>query len=55
MFTDQQIEYLTKDIPLRRLTDAADIANAVTWISSGRAARQVTRQVISVSGGYTMP
>jgi 2-hydroxycyclohexanecarboxyl-CoA dehydrogenase len=55
VFNEQQIEYLTKDIPLRRLTDAADIANAVTWISSARAARQVTGQVISVSGGYTMP
>jgi len=55
VFNEQQIEYLTKDIPLRRLTHAADIANAVTWISSARAARQVTGQVISVSGGYTMP
>jgi len=55
VFNEQQIDYLTKDSPLRRLTDAADIANAVTWISSARAARQVTGQVISVSGGYTMP
>ncbi len=55
VFTGKQIEYLKKDIPLRRLTDAADIANAVLWISSEPAARQVTGQVISVSGGYTMP
>jgi NAD(P)-dependent dehydrogenase (short-subunit alcohol dehydrogenase family) len=55
VFNEKQIDYLKKDTPLRRLTDAADIANAVTWISSPRAARQVTGQVISVSGGYTMP
>ncbi len=55
VFNADQIEYLKKDIPLRRLTEAADIAQSVTWISSERAARQVTGQVISVSGGYTMP
>lgn len=55
VFNDKQIEYLKKDIPLRRLTDAADIAASVMWMSSATAARQVTGQVISVSGGYTMP
>ncbi|WP_067904359.1 SDR family NAD(P)-dependent oxidoreductase [Nocardia vaccinii] len=55
VFNEKQIEFLRKDIPLRRLTDAADIANAVVWISSDAAARQVTGQVFSVSGGYTMP
>ena len=55
VFNDQQIDYLKKDTPLRRLTTAADIANTVTWIASDRAARQVTGQVLSVSGGYTMP
>jgi 2-hydroxycyclohexanecarboxyl-CoA dehydrogenase len=55
VFNDKQIDYLKKDTPLRRLTTAADIANAVTWIASNQAARQVTGQVISVSGGYTMP
>ena len=55
VFNDQQIEFLKKDIPLRRLTDAADIAASVIWMSSATAARQVTGQVISVSGGYTMP
>jgi 2-hydroxycyclohexanecarboxyl-CoA dehydrogenase len=54
VFNADQIEYLEKDILLRRLTEA-DIAQSVTWISSERAARQVTGQVISVSGGYTMP
>lgn len=55
VFTEKQIDFLRKDIPLRRLTDAEDIANAVVWVSSDRAARQVTGQVFSVSGGYTMP
>jgi 2-hydroxycyclohexanecarboxyl-CoA dehydrogenase len=55
VFNDKQIEFLKKDIPLRRLTDAADIAASVLWMSSDLAARQVTGQVISVSGGYTMP
>jgi NAD(P)-dependent dehydrogenase (short-subunit alcohol dehydrogenase family) len=55
IFDDKQIDYLRKGIPLRRLTTARDIANAVVWISSERAARQVTGQVLSVSGGYSMP
>lgn len=55
VFNEKQIEFLRKDIPLRRLTTAEDIANAVIWVSSENAARQVTGQVFSVSGGYTMP
>ncbi|MEV6768438.1 SDR family oxidoreductase [Nocardia sp. NPDC051030] len=55
VFNEKQIEFLRKDIPLRRLTNAEDIANAVVWVSSDSAARQVTGQVFSVSGGYTMP
>jgi 2-hydroxycyclohexanecarboxyl-CoA dehydrogenase len=55
VFNEKQIDYLKKEIPLRRLTTAADVASSVTWIASDRAARQVTGQVISVSGGYTMP
>jgi 2-hydroxycyclohexanecarboxyl-CoA dehydrogenase len=55
VFDQKQTDYLLKDTPLRRLTGAEDIANAVLWLSSERAARQVTGQLISVSGGYTMP
>lgn len=55
IFTEKQIDYLRKDIPLRRLTTAADVAGSVLWISSDTAARQVTGQMFSVSGGYTMP
>ena len=55
VFNDNQIQYLLKDTPLGRLTLAEDIANTVVWLSSDVAARQVTGQLISVSGGYTMP
>ena len=55
VFTDDQAHYLLKDTPLGRLTSAEDVANAVLWLSSDRAARQVTGQLFSVSGGYTMP
>ncbi len=55
VFNQKQIEYMLKDTPLRRLTTAEDIGRAVLWFSSPRAARQVTGQLISVSGGYTMP
>lgn len=55
IFTDAQSEYLLKDTPLNRLTTADDIAHATVWLSSPIAARQVTGQLFSVSGGYTMP
>jgi len=55
VFNDKQKEFLLKDTPLRRLTTAEDIANSVLWLSSDAAARQVTGQLFSVSGGYTMP
>ena len=55
VFNDKQRDYLLKDTPLRRLTDAEDIANTVVWLASDTAARQVTGQLVAVSGGYTMP
>ncbi|ABK69091.1 SDR family NAD(P)-dependent oxidoreductase [Mycobacterium avium] len=55
IFNEKQIEFMLKDTPLRRLTTAEDVARAVLWFSSPSAARQVTGQIISVSGGYTMP
>lgn len=55
VFNDRQREYLLKDTPLQRPTSAEDIANTVVWLSSNIAARQVTGQLIAVSGGYTMP
>ncbi len=55
VFNPKQIEFMMKDTPLRRLTNADDIGRAALWFSSPLAARQVTGQLISVSGGYTMP
>ncbi|WP_099023020.1 SDR family NAD(P)-dependent oxidoreductase [Mycolicibacterium palauense] len=55
VFNPKQIDFMLKDTPMRRLTTAEDVARAVLWFSSPRAARQVTGQMISVSGGYTMP
>lgn len=55
VFNEKQIEFMVKDTPMRRLTTAEDVGRAVLWFSSPRAARQVTGQMISVSGGYTMP
>lgn len=55
IFNQNQIDYMLKDTPMRQLTTADDIGRAVVWFSSPLAARQVTGQLISVSGGYTMP
>ena len=55
VFDQKQIDFMLKDTPLRRLTTADDIGRAVVWFSSPHGARQVTGQLISVSGGYTMP
>jgi len=55
VFNEKQIDFMLKDTPLRRLTTADDIARAVVWFASPNAARQITGQLISVSGGYTMP
>lgn len=55
VFNEKQIDYMLKDTPTRQLTTADDIGRAAVWFSSPVAARQVTGQLISVSGGYTMP
>lgn len=55
VFNQNQIDYMVKDTPTRQLTSAEDVGRAVLWFASPRAARQVTGQLISVSGGYTMP
>lgn len=55
IFDDEQIDYVVGQTPLRRLTEPADVAKAVVWISSDAAARQVTGQVLAVGGGSTMP
>lgn len=54
MFTDEQFGKIAKSLPLKRLGKGQDIANAVVFLSSQKAAGYVTGQVLSVSGGYTM-
>jgi 2-hydroxycyclohexanecarboxyl-CoA dehydrogenase len=46
-------EALTRSIPLRRLAQPRDIANAVAYLASPEA-EFVTGQTLSVSGGLTM-
>ena len=46
-------EALTKAIPLRRLADPSDLANAVAFFASDEAS-YITGQTVSVSGGLTM-
>jgi 2-hydroxycyclohexanecarboxyl-CoA dehydrogenase len=46
-------EALTRAIPLRRLGQPADVANAVAFLASDEASF-VTGQTVSVSGGLTM-
>lgn len=46
-------EALAKAIPLRRLGQPADLANAVAFLASNEAAF-ITGQTVSVSGGLTM-
>ena len=51
--TPEARETLVKGIPLERLGSVADVAGAVTWLSSDLAA-YVTGQVIVVDGGLAM-
>src|SRR6201999_4374840 len=55
IFEPAQIEYVRKQRPLRRLPEASDVADAVVFLSSENAARQVTGQVFAVGGGSSMP
>jgi 2-hydroxycyclohexanecarboxyl-CoA dehydrogenase len=55
IFTKAQAESVLATQPLRRRTEAQDIANAVVWLASDTAARQVTGQTLGVGGGSTMP
>jgi NAD(P)-dependent dehydrogenase (short-subunit alcohol dehydrogenase family) len=55
VFNDAQVESIVKALPLRRLTTAVDIANTVVFLSSEVVSRQTTGQLVSVSGGFSMP
>jgi 2-hydroxycyclohexanecarboxyl-CoA dehydrogenase len=51
---ERQVADITAGIPLRRRSEAVDIAWTVAFLASDRA-RQLTGQVVSVSGGFAMP
>lgn len=51
---EEQREALIKQIPLTRLGDPADIANAVAFLASPQAA-YITGETINVNGGMYMP
>jgi len=54
MFTADQLEKVAKSLPLRKIGRPEDIAAAVVFLSSAKAAGYITGQVLSVSGGYSM-
>lgn len=51
---EREVANITAGIPLRRRSEAVDIAWTVLMLASERA-RQLTGQVLSVSGGFAMP
>lgn len=53
-FGEKEIRNIEAGIPLRRRSEAVDIAWSVLFLASERA-RQLTGQVLSVSGGFAMP
>ena len=50
----KEVQNIEAGIPLRRRSEAVDIAWSVLFFASERA-RQLTGQVVSVSGGFHMP
>ena len=53
-FGPKEIGDMEKAIPLRRRPEAHDIAATVAYLASAPA-RMLTGQVVSVSGGFSMP
>jgi 2-hydroxycyclohexanecarboxyl-CoA dehydrogenase len=51
---EREVANITSGIPLRRRSEAVDIAWTVVYLSSIQA-RQLTGQMLSVSGGFAMP
>jgi NAD(P)-dependent dehydrogenase (short-subunit alcohol dehydrogenase family) len=54
MFTEEQLVRVANALPLRKIGRPQDIANAVLFFASNEVAGNVTGQVLSVSGGYSM-
>ncbi len=54
MFSADELEKVARALPLKKIGKPRDIANAVMFLASDAAAGNITGQVLSVSGGYTM-
>lgn len=50
--TEEQLQEIANAFPLRKINRASDIANAVMFFASEIASRNITGQILSVSGGY---
>lgn len=55
LFSPEQVDSIVRTQALRRPTTPEDVGNAVAWVASETAARQVTGQVVAVGGGSSMP
>lgn len=54
VMNDAQTKYVVDRTPLRRLSAPEDIANSVLFLASEKAGRQLTGQMLTVSGGFAM-
>ncbi|MEC9345916.1 MAG: SDR family oxidoreductase [Pseudomonadota bacterium] len=54
VMNDDQVTYVKRNTPLRRLSRTGDIARSVIFLASDVAARQLTGQMLTVSGGFAM-
>jgi NAD(P)-dependent dehydrogenase (short-subunit alcohol dehydrogenase family) len=54
MFTQEQLEKVAQALPLKKLTQPRDVANAVLFLASEAVAGDITGQILSVSSGYSM-
>jgi len=55
MFNEQQLRTIEQSAALKRFSTPRDIANAALVFASDVTGRQLTGQLLSVSGGYWMP
>lgn len=54
IMNDAQTEYVVRNTPLRRLSKPEDIAKSVLFLASDETGRQLTGQMLTVSGGFAM-
>jgi 2-hydroxycyclohexanecarboxyl-CoA dehydrogenase len=54
IMNNAQTEYVVRNTPLRRLSKPEDIAKSVLFLASDETGRQLTGQMLTVSGGFAM-